>query len=235
MWAHYFGVGFVDPVDDFSIANPPSNARLLDRLAADFVQSGFDVRRLERSILNSQTYQFSATPNRTNRQDRRNYSRSYVRVMPAEVAVDSLQTALGATFDFGPDVPANSRAIEIAPNVLRRSEFARVFRIFERPERKTACDCERKSAPNIRQSLYLTADAGVLAAIESGRLKKLPDNQSTDEAIIEELFLATLSRLPNDEEQGASREHLQKGPDRTKAAQALFWSLINTREFLTNH
>ena len=53
VWAVYFGAGLVDPVDGFSVANPPSNPRLLDALAADFVAHGYDIRRLERLILNS--------------------------------------------------------------------------------------------------------------------------------------------------------------------------------------
>ncbi len=57
VWGHYFGVGIVDPVDNFALANPPSNPKLLDALARDFVQSKYDIRRLERTILNSRVYQ----------------------------------------------------------------------------------------------------------------------------------------------------------------------------------
>ena len=64
VWGHYFGVGIVHPVDDFSLANPPSNARLLDALANDFVDHKFDIRQLERTILQSRTYQLSLKPTR---------------------------------------------------------------------------------------------------------------------------------------------------------------------------
>src|SRR5947208_15253070 len=84
VWAHYFGVGLVHPVDDFSLANPPTNARLLDALAADFVASGYDIRRLERTILLSRTYQLGSEPNETNKHDKNNFAHAYIRPLMAE-------------------------------------------------------------------------------------------------------------------------------------------------------
>ena len=57
VWGHYFGVGIVEPVDDFSLANPPANPKLLDALAKDFIEHKFDIRQIERTILLSRTYQ----------------------------------------------------------------------------------------------------------------------------------------------------------------------------------
>src|SRR5207249_3106319 len=95
VWGHYFGVGIVDPVDNFSLANPPSNEKLLDALAQDFIAHEYDIRHLERTILTSRTYQLSSDTNTSNRLDRNNYSHGYVRPMMAEVVVDVLNTALG--------------------------------------------------------------------------------------------------------------------------------------------
>src|SRR5262249_33286030 len=130
VWAHYLGVGLVEPVDNFSVANPPSNERLLDALAKDFVEHGYDVRRLERRILASRTYQLSCTPNRTNARDRTNYSRALARPMLAEVVLDVLNSALGTVEDFGGDAPPGSRGIEVATNRVRAKYAARVFRVF---------------------------------------------------------------------------------------------------------
>jgi len=235
VWAHYFGRGLVHPVDDFSVVNPPSNERLLDRLAREFVNSGYDIRRLERAILNSQTYQLAAKPNRTNRWDRTNFSRAYVRALPAEVAVDSLIQSAGLDIDFGRDVPRGSRAIEVAPNRLRSFQAMRLFQVFERPPRKTVCDCERRGDPSIRQSLFLMTDAEVLHGIESGRLKRLLAAGRSDEELVDELFLATFSRFPNQDERAAVRQHVAKKSDRQKAFADVFWGLLNSREFLTNH
>ena len=76
VWAHYFGVGLVNPVDDFSLANPPTNARLLDALAEDFVESGFDIRKLEKTILMSRTYQLDYATERDATSSTRTTSRT---------------------------------------------------------------------------------------------------------------------------------------------------------------
>ena len=95
MWAHYFGAGLVEPVDNFSLANPPSNPALLDSLTRAFTASGYDIRRLERSLLSSRTYQLSSLPNVSNRYARGNHARSVPRRLLAEVVVDALNDALG--------------------------------------------------------------------------------------------------------------------------------------------
>ena len=101
VWGHYFGIGIVHPVDDFSLANPPTNDKLLDALARDFIASKYNIRALERKILLSRTYQLTSVPNETNRSDHTNYSHSNIRPMMAEVMVDVLNTALGATEKCG--------------------------------------------------------------------------------------------------------------------------------------
>ena len=105
VWAVYFGAGLVDPVDGFSVTNPPSNARLLDALAADFVAHGYDIRRLERTVLNSRAYRRSSRPVAGNLDDRGHFARSVPRPLMAEVLVDALDAALGVPGEFGPDAP----------------------------------------------------------------------------------------------------------------------------------
>ena len=97
MWAVYFGIGLVDPVDDFSVTNPPSHPKLLDELAQRFRRSKFDIRDLERHILTSDAYQRASTPNETNRDDHRNFARQHVRPLLAEVALDAINKALGTS------------------------------------------------------------------------------------------------------------------------------------------
>jgi len=235
VWAIYFGVGLVDPVDNFSVANPPSNAPLLDALAREFAEHGYDLRRLERTILASRVYQLSAVPNTSNAGDRGNYARSYVRRLPAEVVVDVLNAALGTTEDFGPGIPPGSRAIEVAPNRVQNAHLANVFRIFGRPARTQACDCERSMAPAVSQVLFLMSDPKVLQKITTGRLKVLLAQKRSDSEIIEELFLATLSRFPDETEKAAALERIQTCKDREKAFADVVWALINTREFILNH
>jgi hypothetical protein len=156
VWAIYFGAGLVDPVDSFSVANPPSNPRLLDALAADFAAHRFDIRHLERMILNSRAYQRSSMPRDGNLVDRGNFARFVPRILMAEVAVDVLAAALGVPEDLSADGPKGARAIEIAVNQVSAPGLARVFRVFGRPRRLAACDCERARQPAVPQSMKPT-------------------------------------------------------------------------------
>ena len=88
--AGFLGAGIINPPDDMNLANPPSNAALLDYLTEGFVAHGYDMKWLHREICNSRTYQLSWRPNATNKLDERNYSRSVIRRLPAEVAYDAL-------------------------------------------------------------------------------------------------------------------------------------------------
>jgi hypothetical protein len=236
VWAHYFGVGIVQPADDFSQANPPSNERLLDALARDFAEHHYDIRRLERTILNSQTYQRSHVANETNRFDRVNFARAYLRPMMAEAVVDALNDALGVKENFGPDYPPGVRAVEVGASRVNGTA-AYALRIFGRPPRTSACDCERSAEAGLPQKLFLMADPAVQAKLQAGnnRVRKLLAEKRTDDEILEELFLATLSRPPTDRE----RAHFASLAAGRKDRAALFadttWALINTTEFLFNH
>jgi hypothetical protein len=94
VWADYLGVGIIDPPDDLNLANPPSNAALLDWLADQFVAHKYDLKWLHRTIVQSRTYQLSWRPNKNNLRDERNYSKALVRRLPAEVAYDALVLAV---------------------------------------------------------------------------------------------------------------------------------------------
>ncbi len=235
VWAVYFGAGLVDPVDGFSVTNPPSNPRLLDALAADFVAHGYDNRRLERMLLNSRTYQRSSRPLAGNLDDRRNFARSVPRPLMAEVLVDALDAAFGVPGAFGPDAPKGARAIEIATNRPSRPDLARAFRIFGRPERAAVCDCERPKAPALPQTLFLMTDDALLARLKAGRVRTLAGSDRCDAEAVEELFLAALSRPPTWDEARSALDQLRTSPDRASGLADVLWALINTREFVLNH
>jgi hypothetical protein len=237
VWGHYFGTGIVHPVDDFSLANPPSNPKLLDALARDFAAGQYDIRRLERTILNSRTYQLASAPNDTNRFDRTNYSHSYVRPLMAEVVVDVLSAAVGVPERFGPEAPADCRAIEVGASRLQNGTVNYAFRIFGRPPRTTACDCERAMEPALPQRLYLMADPNLQSKVRSpqNRLKALLADKADDNEALDELFLATLARRPTDRERALFAEYRAGKKDRQAAFADTLWALINTAEFIFNH
>jgi hypothetical protein len=235
IWKQYFGRGLVEPVDGFSGNNPASNPALLDALATEFVRSGYDIRHVERLILRSRTYQLSSAPNESNRHDRNDFSHCYPRRPPAEAMVDMLCDALGGERDFGPDVPAGSRAVEVAPSRVQDPFLARAFDTFGRPRRKQLCDCERRDDPAVPETLYLMCDESLLRRIRSGRVARLLATKLSDTQIVEELFLASLSRRPSAAETAAALQYGKGRSDRRAAFEGLLWALINTREFALNH
>lgn len=237
VWGHYFGVGIVHPVDDFSLANPPSNDKLLNVLALDFVQNKFDIRRLERLILQSRTYQLTSTPNDTNRLDHTNYSHSFIRPMLAEVVVDVINAAAGTKETFGVEAPAGCRAIEVGSSRVQNQTVGYVLRIFGRPPRTSPCDCERTMEPGLPQKLFLIADPNMQRKITdpTNRLKDLLSRHKDDNAALDELLIATLTRLPNDKERASFLAYREKSKNRQTAYNDLLWVIVNTTEFIFNH
>jgi Protein of unknown function (DUF1549)/Protein of unknown function (DUF1553) len=250
VWGQYFGIGLVDPVDDFSQANPPTNARLLDALARDFIDHNYDIRHIERTILNSRTYQTSSVPNQTNRFDRVNFARSYVRPMLAEVVVDVVNDALGTseTYNFVPVVkgekgdPVKSldgrRMTVIGSSRMNNPNLAYALRIFGRPPRTTACDCERAMEPALPQTLFRMTDPDLLRKMRDPKNRVailLKDKGRPDDAVLDEMFLATLTRHPRPDEIATFKEHRATTSDRAGAFTDVVWALLNTREFILNH
>jgi hypothetical protein len=237
VWGHYFGIGIVHPVDDFSLANPPSNDKLLDALARDFIDNKFDLRKLEKTILMSRTYQLSSTANATNKQDNSNYSKSYVRPVMAEVVVDVINTALGVTESFGQDAPNGAKAIEVGSTRIQNPALREAFRVWGRSPRTMACDCERATEATVANKLYLIADPTLQQKFRDPRncVKEVLAKCKTDDMLVEELFLRTLSRLPTEKEREKSLGYLSKERDRAVAASDILWALINTTEFVHNH
>jgi hypothetical protein len=237
IWGHYFGVGIVDPVDDFALGNPPSNPRLLDALAQDFLDHKFDIRHVERTILLSRTYQLSSTTNETNKLDKRNYAHAYVRPMMAEVVVDVLNAAIGVTENYGNDAPAGCRAIEAGASRITNQTVNYAFRIFGRPPRTTACDCERAADPALPQKLFLMADGSLKQKLDAprNRVKELISEKKGDAELLDELFLATLTRYPTQRERELFLEYRKNSRSAEAACTDALWALINTTEFIFNH
>jgi hypothetical protein len=152
--------------------------------------------------------------------------------------VDVLNTSLGVTEKFGPTGPANMRAIEIGASQLPQvPNLAYLFRIFGRPPRTSACDCERAMEPALPQKLFLMTDANLLAKFQAptGRLQTLLKSGKNDDEMLEELFLATLSRLPTKADRDFFAQHRATQENRQALFTDALWALINTREFILNH
>jgi hypothetical protein len=232
LWAHFFGVGLVEPVDDLRASNPPSNPALWRALLQEFVQHRFDRKHLIRLILNSRAYQLSAVPRPGNVRDHRFYSHYYARRLPAEVLLDALSRSTGVPEPF-PGYPQGLRAVQL-PDPGVPSYF---LALFGRPERITACACERNGEVTMPQLLHLQNGLSVREKIAApeGRLAQLLRAGKSDAEITEELFLATLTRRPTPAETEAVRQALATGDNREIVFRDLFWALLNSREFAFNH
>jgi len=234
LWAHYFGRGIVDPVDDLNAANPPSNPELLNWLAKDFIDHNFDLKHLHRRILNSRTYQLSYRPNETNRTDRRNFSHAQVKRMPAEVALDAVAQVTGTKLRWNSyAAPPGVRAIGLAAPT-RYGQMEYFLEIFGRPKRVQTCACERSSDASLAQALFLINNEEMHSRIadDKGRLAKLLQTIKDDGRLIDELYLTTLSRHPKPAERKTVLQYLEESNSRESAMQDVLWSLLNVREFL---
>src|SRR5207244_3835160 len=141
-WAHFFGRGIVDPLDDLRVTNPPSNPELLDALAKELVEHQYSLKHLIRTICRSRTYQLSAVPNEFNKHDKQAYARYYPKRLSAEVLLDAVCQVTDSPTQFGGlprDRNAPTRAIML-PDEAFNSYF---LDVFGRPQRISACECER--------------------------------------------------------------------------------------------
>ncbi len=148
VWANFMGRGLVDPVDDLRATNPASNEELFAALTKDFVEHGYDVRRLIRTIMNSSAYQLSSEANATNQSDNIYYSKHIIRRLSAEVILDAMSQVTGAPTAFA-GYPAGTRAMQL-PDTQVKSEF---LTSFGRPVRNICDAAERSSDPTIAQAL----------------------------------------------------------------------------------
>ena len=239
VWAAYFHKGLIDPADDLNPANPPSNPALLSWLEQQFVQSGYDMKWLHRTIVTSQTYQRSAEPLPGNAMDRRSFSHMIPRRMPAEILYDSLKQS----------VASDEQLEEVRTDLSRRAighlsmRLAGTYamQVFGKPDRVVNCDCERNNNPSLLQSIFLQNDPLVEQRLEeSGWLQDVAtlerDKQAPPtEQLIEEAWLRTVSRMPTHDETLRAKQHLASAGSLTEGLRDVMWALVNTKEYILIH
>ena len=234
VWSYFLGRGVIEPVDDIRASNPPSNPALLEALTKDFVDSGFDMRRLMRTIANSRTYQASIATNEWNEKDFDNFSHAVPRRLSAEQLMDALTLATGVR-PAVPEVPLDTRAAQFVDPHIGKEGF---LDLFGRPARESACECERRADLSLPQALNLVNGKTISDAVADsrGRIAKAILAGRSDREIVEELYLASLSRFPTEDERKLALNYLDAGGrGRTARAQDLLWALVNSKAFLYNY
>lgn len=232
-WNQFMGRPLVDPVDDFRPSNPPTHPDLLDRLAEDFIASGYDLHHLIRTITTSRTYQLSSVPKPGNRTDELNYSRYYLKRLTAEQLADSVVQVTGVPQDYlgyYPGVRATNLDDPGVPSAF--------LDMFDRPKRDAA-KCERGESVSLRQAMHLlvgdTVNDKIRASAESGELARLLGRGLTDGEIVEHLYVASLSRGPSPDEIDYCQTVMARSKDRSQGLQDVLWALLSSNEFLYNH
>lgn len=225
VWTHCFGVGLVEPVDDMNSANAPSHPQLLDDLARSFVEHRFDLKFLLRGILRSQAYSLTSRRSHESQDNPADFARMSVKALTAEQLFDSVLRATGYSPTDLPDNPRERRDV--------RAEFLARFATTERPVEATTSIPQALTRMNGALTVLAT---DVSAAPLLVALREAP--YLNDPRRVEELFLATLTRLPSSDESRRLTEYVSSRsspPDRTAALADLLWALLNSHEFSVNH
>lgn len=232
VWSYFFGRGIIEPVDDIRGSNPPINPALLDALEKDFVESGFDLQHLIRTIVSSRTYQAAMETNEWNAGDLTNFSHFEPRRLKAESLLDAITIATGSRPDF-PEVPEDFSAQQLPDPHVDSGGF---LNMFGRPERESPCECERRNDLSLPLAMSLVNGPTLADAIANpeGRIAKAVIAGRDDRELIEELYLASLARMPEPDEMDAALTYLHSSPGRAAKAQDLLWALINSNSFLFN-
>ena len=237
IWLHLMGRGLVDPNDDFRTSNPPSNPALLDALVREFTYSGTRAKPLIRLILNSATYQRSSTATGFGTGDDKHFAKAVTHPLQAEQLLDALSGALGTPVKF-PNTPVGMRAGEMAaaPQTGRgRSNMGmRFLKVFGKPDRLLTCECERSEDPGVLQALQLMTGPllNELLEAEDNRIGRGLAAGIKPNAMLDDLYLASVCRFPTDAERTALLKHIIASREPRRAWEDVAWGLVNSKEFL---
>src|SRR5262249_18535405 len=151
----------------------------------------------------------------------------------AEVLLDMICQATGVPEKFAGSSGV-ARAVQLWDSKARHD----FLKLFGRPGRVRACECERSREPSGSQGLNLLNSPEIQAKLshEAGTVAKLVRAQKDDAKLVEELYLTFFARLPTETEADIGVKHLRKyAGNRRAAAEDLAWALLNSTEFLFNH
>ncbi|MBI4663486.1 MAG: DUF1553 domain-containing protein [Verrucomicrobia bacterium] len=230
VWKQLMGRGLVEPPDDMRVTNPPSNPRLLDALAEYFIAEGCDLRGLIRVIVSSRTYQLSARSNGANRRDDRFFSHALLKPLSGPVLADAIAQASEVADQYS-GYPAGTRAVELVDAQI--SSYS--LDVFGRCPREVSCENSSRFGGGLSQALHLINSSSLDDKLRRGIANRLLIQCENAKKIVEELYLAVLSRFPNEQELRYGEEVLAGAANKQTALEDLHWALLNSREFAFNH
>lgn len=226
LWVQKFGTALVEPLDDLSgdAGTQGPNVDLLKQLADAFVASGYDLKYLTRALVLTKAYQLSSAPPESVSAEPHLFARMPVRGLTGEQLYDSLRTAAG--------MPPERDDTGRGQRLDARRQFAARFRI----ERSVAAERSIVQALSMMNS-RLTAE--LTDPSKNPTLTSVADAPFLDTSgKIETLFMAVLNRRPTEKQAAAMIKHVESGGpegDSRRALADVFWALVNSTEFNTNH
>jgi hypothetical protein len=237
LWAHFFGIGIIDPVDEFGEDNPPSHPELLDELGKAFADANFDAKFLIKAITATRAYQMSSEQTDKSQEDPRLFARMALKGLTPEQLFESLSVATG--------YKGNLQAIDRRGFGLQggpRGEFMTKFANYS--DRRTEYQTSILQALLLMNGQFV-ADAdtvdltnqkafGTLTAVYDSPSPSLADTKGKLNA----LFLSTVSREMRPDEESRLVRYVDKGGpsgEKKKALADVFWALLNSSEFILNH
>ncbi len=241
IWYHLMGRGLVDPVDDIRLTNPASHPELLDALAKDIANSGFDLRHLIRTIMLSRTYQLDNKPNATNTADLTNYSHTLPRRLTAEQLYDGIHLALGVLPQLS-GLPLGTRAAQkpgpINGKTGRKGDpnSPETFLAqFGKPARQIVCECERTSSTSLSSTFQFISGplVNTLVGDKHNILRDIAKSDASADDMVATLYWRILGRAPSKLENEHMTAWINSLKDDKRAAlQDIAWGLVNAKEFI---
>ena len=235
LWKSLMGRGLVEPVDDFRSTNPATHPALLNQLAKDFIEHGYDIRHTLKVIALSSTYSRSVTPVAGNEADVRFYSHLVKKPLEPEVLADAISDVLGVEGQYGDEAPG-TRAVELRDGSI----LSDALDILGRCDRTNSCEGAPSPTGPLAQKLHLFN--GTLLNDRVGapgsRLDKQIRAGKKPLEIVREFYEVALNRQPNEQEVDFL---LSLFDDRRPAAlqretlEDFVWGIVTCQEFVTNH
>jgi len=239
-WFWLMGRGIVQEPDDIRPDNPPSNPELLKYLQGQLVADHYDMKRLFRLILNSQTYQLSCIRADDKASAEAQFASYPIRRLEAEVFIDALCQITGSSEDYSTEtpepytfIPTGTRAIAL-PDGSISSAF---LDMFGRPPRDTGMQSERNNLATPDQRLHLLNSNHIRRKLEQSKwLQSVPMDNGPSPAAITEVYLTILSRFPTENEIQIAMRYSESGVVQGREALVdLAWALLNSAEFAYQH
>lgn len=262
LWKQFYGMGIVEPVDNFDLARldpnspvedpftiQPTHPELLEKLTDEFIGSNYNLQHIMRLITQSSSYQLSSRYNGVWKAEYVPlFARKFVRRLDAEELHDAISIATNIfpsyqIFGFNSPISFAMQLPDTNEPFNRRDRRANTpatlvglvfLNTFERGDRD---DLPRSNSPTISQGLALMnspfVNTRISANIANSTLNRLLANSSQDEKLVEDMFLTVLSRFPNKTEMNQALSMLK--PNRSQGAEDLMWVLMNKIDFIYNY